>query len=256
MSGKHWLERDPSQSPGLRRIQEAQQAAVLAKTQEAQWAREAEMAKLETKQKRLEMIVKIEQRTAQVFPALEEIRNFANTTKSFPLGIISDPDVRITDPSRAEVYPEIVPSGWGEIQLQFGFKGLKHCEGSVTDFGSYPDWEEEKSVLFGIRLKVEPDKVLLFQRKEKKVFIPGKPSTGGRGGSYGNEPYTKVVYEEKWQELPNDETKLKNKLAIAFHDPVYLGTGRLPFRQEVTSQPDLQASAGISDLVKSLLGLK
>ena len=86
MSQNNWLERDPKDSPGLQRIREAQQAATLAKTQEAQRVRQAEMAKIEAEQKRLEMIARIEQKTAQVLPLLKGIKDFVNQTGMYPLG--------------------------------------------------------------------------------------------------------------------------------------------------------------------------
>lgn len=274
MSGKHWLEREPQDSPGLQRIREAQQAVVAAKAHEEKRSCEAKIVAQEAEQKRLEMLARIEQKTAEILPVLKEVRNFANTTKTFPLGIISNRRVKITDPLRIVVTPKItnadgfseiqLRNGFqgGEIQLRYGFEGLEYREGNSNDFGTDPDWDEKTSVLFGIRLKVDVDKVSLFRKIEKEVFHPASgPHTivWGRGGSTqyeGHEPYTEIEYGEEWQQLPDDKTKLKSELAAAFHDPVYLGTEPLPLSQEVASQSEPRAGTGITGLVKGFLGLK
>lgn len=231
--------------------------------QEAQWAREAEIAKIEAEQQRLKMIALIEQKTAQVLPLLEEIRDFANTTKTFPLGTTSGSSVTVTDSSRVVVIPEIVGNGLGEIQLQYGFKGLEYYYTEGDDLNSGGHGKSETYVLFGIRLKVNPDEVLLFRRREEKIFVPSCEDhtiLAGKGGSIGikgHGSYTKAVYKEEWQRLSDDKAKLKVELADAFYDPSYLIDRDFPsFPRKVIFQPEPQTSTGIAGLVKGFLGLK
>lgn len=255
MSGKNWLERDPKDSPGLQRIREAQQAAAIAKAQEAQWAREAAIAAQEAERKRLEMIARIEQKTAQVLPLLEEIRDFANRTGTYPLGLIK----RETPTGLNEVVCiakikshdglKHLPEKF--LEVSYGYKTVHYNISRQTDFDVGGDLgsSEVMAECFGIRLRVDNNgKTWLYKQNFK--YIPAHD--GVRGTSW---PATTQVIEN-WVGVPDEETEIKTFLAQAFHNPVYLGTKKPPFREKVAPQPEPQANTGIASLVKGFLGLK
>lgn len=271
MSGKHWLEREPSQSPGLQRIQEAQQAAALAKTQEAQRVCEAEMAKIEAERKKLEMIARIEQKTAQVLPLLEEIRDFANRAGIHPVGNVPwkdssktikiDPEFILTSKPEVKMKEgnELEISSWRddvarEIELRYSYKGYKARFETVSDglidgsqWREFAGWKDA-ALFFGIKLRIKRDGSVGISKYET-VHIP---ASGGRGGCSAHDEVRTVEVL-----LPEKVLEIKPILAEAFHEPLLLRVEPIHnIIQEVTSQPEPQASTGIGGLVKGFLGIK
>lgn len=214
MSGKHWLEREPQNSPGLQRIREAQQAVALAKAQEAQRAREAGVAVREAEQKRLEMLARIEQKTAQVLPLLEEIRDFANQARTYPIGLIAIA-------SDSEVVPDIDQEAIVEIadienpniplkverliDLKYGYGGIFPRE-------------------YGIRLKIDYESGIAQLCRQKMKVVPGQIVFKTKFV-----PEHKVVIDE-WITFPTDSSSQKEILSEAFHNPV-------SFKPQIKSRP-------------------
>jgi len=268
MSGNNWLERDQSQSPGLLRIKEAQQAVVLAKTQEAQRAHGREAAKQEAERKRLEMIAKIEQKTAQVLPLLEEIKDFANLKKIYPVGKNLLGDAHFERENDLELVGEAdVCNGKYPrmLELRYAYRG-RVTKYSYSDFdtGAVPEGTKDAALLFGIRIKVDEDASAKIYKIEE-VIIPShgpyKSQPVGRGGGSELVPASgpSMRIAEKWNDLPDSTDEIRRLVADAFYDPAYLGSEELLFRQEVVPQPkqsEPQVSTGIGDLVKGFLGIR
>lgn len=280
MSGKNWLERDPKDSPGLQRIREAQQIVAIAKAQEAQRASKAVIVAQEMDQERSKVFEKAA-KIDRVLPLLEEIRDFANQTETYPVAAADRtatwpsgddfflvnsgglPEIvkksGITAKANELVETEVLSSGLPILQnvevvdLKYGFHGVisgtwHDGHDDVYESGS---WEKDVTIEQGIRLRVYRPGGLVELCHQKVNKIPER-HWGGRGATFGG--YTMI--EETWKTLPNDEVSLKRALSEAFHDPVCLGTEPLPLSQEVASQSEPQAGTGITGLVKGFLGLK
>lgn len=288
MSNNNWLERDPKDSPGLRRVQEAQQAADLAKAQEAQWAREAEIVAQEVEQEYLKVYEKAA-KIDQVQSLLQEICDFANLTKTYPVAAADRlaaegptestfrghefflvnsgglPEVveksRITVKAIRHAVTEVHPSGVPVLRdievvdLKYGFHGVIGGTWVVdNDFVQESgSWDKDVTIEQGIRLRVYPPSGLVELCHQKVNKIPKRHSGGKWGGGGG---YTNI--EETWKVLPNDEASLKRVLSEAFHDPICLGVGEFPRHQKIDPQPEpeLQVNTGIGGLVKGFLGIK
>ena len=281
--GRHWLEREPDQSPGLRRIRDARQAATAARTQEKQRVREAETATQEAGQKRLEMLARIEQRTAQVTPLLEEIRDYANQTGTYPVALTDDLYLQEGTPQivkKADILrarrrvvekelrnPAMLPTSQSGtdvkdleeiIDLRYGFRGREHVT-SVVGTGDY--MSEVGGVMdvtfeHGLRLKIigSTGKIELLRRKTVRI-----PARGGRFSS--SFEHDEIV--DDWQPLPTDDSSRKKMLADAFYDPIRLGGSDLPFISSaahtsgVLEQGGKEPSpVGLLEIAKGFLGLK
>lgn len=270
MSGKHWLEREPQDSPGLQRIREAQQVVALAKVQEAQRVRETEMTKREAKQKRLEMIALIEQKTAQVLPLLEEIRDFANQAGIHPVGNVPwkdssetikiDPEFILTSKPEVKMKQgnELGISSWRddvarEIELRYSYKGYKARFETVSDglingsrWSKFAGWKDA-ALFFGIKLRIKRDGSVGVSKYET-VHIP---ASGGRGGCSAHDEVRTVEVL-----LPEKVLEIKPILAEAFHEPLLLRVEPIPNIQEVISQPEPRTYTSVTDLVKGFFGIK
>lgn len=262
MSGKHWLERDPKDSPGLQRIREAQQAAAAAKAQIEQQAREAEIASREEKRKMSETIQALElakRRIKQFVPYLEEIKDFANETNTFPLPHPFPRDqYSITSTALIEKATiQLKDDGTHAYALlSYGYPGCIEVSGKV-DYGDYTnDYSAVYPTIVHVGIELRSDRIHGEEiLKRDLVEIPEvKDRYEGRGWVYGHPEEIRGV--DRYVPLPATEPEIKQVLAEAFHDPIYLGAKLPPFLQEVTSQPEPQANTGIADLVKGLLGLK
>lgn len=269
------MERDQSQSPGLQRIQEAQQAAVAAKAQAEQQTRETAIAAQKATQEAKRRWSETIERTArieQVLPLLEEIRDFANRTGTYPLAAT---DRTETYPRghefslvKKEGLPKIIekatitlnknsfsvkrPDNVEIIDLKYSFHGVVpsgHSRGHGDDVYFVSD-NQDVTIEQGIRLKVYRPSGLVGLCRQKAEKEPEWHSS--KWGTLGGH----TIIEETCEMLPNDEISLKRILSEAFHDPIYLGTEPFPFHQEEITQPEPQASTGILDLVKGFLGLK
>lgn len=293
MSGNNWLERDPKDSPGLQRIREAQEAAAAAKAQAGQQAREAAIAAQEAERKRLEMIAKIEQKTAQILPLLEEIRDFANRNRCFPIGVFPDelvPDTfggssedmgeLVKSPNPKVVSPAVIfTSRAGTIQYLQKSSGLTPPTSILLEKVDTASQEADISVAYGfqgkLRRKVEyqrGDNVGYETEEHNVLFNYGvriHVSADGvallQQGAQGilSHNHFGVFHRggkklsESWIELPGNDNARKQLLAEAFHNPAYLGAEEFYIPTEPTFQPiEPQTNTGIGSLVKGLLGLK
>ncbi|GEM_PF-7113727 len=248
MSGNNWLELDPSQSPGLRRIQEAQQAATLAKAQEAQRALAERLAKeaaekdLRNRESHREMVVK--QRISEISPLLAEIRDFANKTKTYPVSetyvkwhkgdsqeLIEAAETRIT---------KVDSDGFGYIDVSYAHRGkamraeADHDPDSVHTHYHYVDFPA--ACFDGIRIRMSGDTGAMELLSHREVLVPSKKPTadhwtsGGRSSGFvhGEPGWAEHIEQQNfWNSLPSDKHAMRQALADAFHDPMQLDTQEL-----------------------------
>lgn len=276
MSGNYWLERDPKDSPGLQRIQEAQQAAATAKAQAEQQAHGAAIAAQEAERKRLEMIARIEQKTAQVLPLLEEIRDYANQTGTYPLGEDYDkkawleqgltPKIEIIRKAEItefsydlNIYDPNKPAK--SIELKYGYRGYSPRYGRESDgqidgssWRVFEGWANAV-VFYGIKLKIANDGTPTVLKKET-VHVPYNPgSSSGRAQREPVPAHDEVrVFETL---LPEDPNLQKDMLSLIFHDPVHLETVESPPVRQNKDKPEVvDIPTDIFGSIRALLGIK
>lgn len=219
MSGQ-WLERKPDQSPGLQRLELIKATIAKKRLGEERLIEKRQVAVQEAEQKRAEAIVSVEQKTAEITPLLYEIRDFANRTGMYPIGldyssrdlleipnIVIKAEVEVADAENPNVPKKIERS----INLKYGF-------GDVRDPRTYGikiriDHESGQTELLRQKIRVVPGQIVL-----KTNFVPEH----------------EVVVDE-WVAFPDGLSSQKKILAEAFHDPV-LFKSLLP--KYPLSQPD------------------
>ena len=133
MSGQ-WLERKPDQSPGLQRLELIKATIAKKRLGEERLIEKRQVAVQEAEQKRAEAIVSVEQKTAEITPLLYEIRDFANRTGMYPIGldyssrdlleipnIVIKAEVEVADAENPNVPKKIERS----INLKYGFGDVR-----------------------------------------------------------------------------------------------------------------------------------
>lgn len=235
MSGNNWLERDPSQSPGLLRVQEAQQTKIAKGKKEAEEAiRQREQNNAENARK-LQLQIRqkeTQQKLASMKPVLEEIRDFANRTKTYPITSNC-----VNDNSEIVLFKgaEVVKKE-GELELNYAFRGeesvsvLESWDPDHPNSNHYSSYRSPAVHFVGIQLRAnnETGEIELFSRRS--VTVPAVKEiephwVSGKGGYHSqgvreHEAYQKI--EECWVPFPDDIKRAQQLLAERFHDPMDL----------------------------------
>ena len=204
MSG-NWLERKPEQSPGLQRFGLIKDAIAKKLTEEERLTKKREAVIQETERKRFEVIVGVEQKTAEIMPLLVEIRDFANSTGTYPIGLAYSPRDPLEIPNvviKAEVAvldaenPNVPKKIERSIDLKYGF-------GDIQTPRTY-----------GIKIRIDHDSGQTELLRQKIRVVPGQIVL-----KTNFVPKHEVVIDE-WVAFPDDSSSQKKILAEAFHDPV------------------------------------
>lgn len=263
MSARHWLERDPSQSPGLQRILETQQAAATAKAQAEQQAHEAAIAAQEARQQRTAQEILVGDLTDRILPTMEEIKDFANRTKAYPIGdkgrnyLVSP--LKLINPAAVEVSRSFEPVV--DIRLVYGFRGSRIGSKRICDDWVDRTYETVEGYGINARIVANNDRaeILVLTQKTEIETLPATPGGNFAKVYHPPKPERKVKRDiNEWVKIENpfDDESIKHCLGEAFHNPVHLDEINSPMLQAASLQPESQTSMGIASLIKGLWGLK
>lgn len=234
MSGKHWLERDPSQSPGLQRIQTMRQAAKDSDAALAEIAKQEKILATEMDRKLKEGLRVAQNKFNKLSTSLQQIVDYANVQGAYPLGsVLEDTDGYCLDSTNPQVIRKAEvrfnPKD-ASYELRYGFSAHTTAGKPIYDSDSSHHYPLPAEMFFGMKLRLgaEEGEVLVLRRREttkleeRRAFRSGIPL----------EPEETKYLQEEWIPVPTESENVKVVLTEAFHNPVYLGSEVIPSNQQ------------------------